>query len=339
MSEKFLVIGSNSFSGSHFVALALEEGAEVIGISRSPEPSPVFLPYRNAQGDHKQSRDKQGGRFRFVQADLNQHLDRIVSLVLEFRPDYVVNFAAQGMVAQSWDNPRDWMTTNALAHISLHDKLKKLDFIKKYVHVSTPEVYGNCSGIIDERAPFNPSTPYAVSKAAADMSLLAYQKAYGFPVVFSRSANVFGPGQQLYRIVPRTAFFIRTGKKLQLHGGGTSVRSFIHIRDVAEGTMLLARKALPPNVFHFSTPEYFSIREVVEEVCRQMDVDFHKHVEVVGDRLGKDAAYTLDSAKARKDLGWAPARSFKDGVSGTVRWIDENLDELKRQECEYIHKA
>lgn len=328
MSERFLVIGSNSFSGAHFVDLALEEGAEVIGISRSPEPSPVFLPYRG----------RKTGHFRFVQADLNLHLDLIVSLVQKFRPDYVVNFAAQGMVAQSWDNPGDWMKTNALAHISLHDKLKGLDFIRKYVHVSTPEVYGSCAGIIDERAPFNPSTPYAVSKTAADMNLLAFQKAYGFPVVFSRSANVFGPGQQLYRIVPRTAFFIRTGRKLQLHGGGTSVRSFIHIRDVAEGTMLLARKALPPNVFHFSTPEYYSIREVVEEVCLQMGVDFGKHVEVVGDRLGKDAAYTLDSSKARRELGWVPKLSFKVGVADTVRWIDDYLDDLKLQECEYIHK-
>jgi dTDP-glucose 4,6-dehydratase len=77
---------------------------------------------------------------------------------------------------------------------------------------------------------------------------------------------------------------------------------------------------------------------VVEEVCRQMGVEFEKHVEVVGDRLGKDAAYTLDSAKAGTDLGWNPARSFKDGVAETVRWIDENLGELKKQECEYIHK-
>lgn len=328
MSEKFLVIGSNSFSGSHFTDRALAEGAEVIGISRSPEPSPVFLPH---------SRHK-GGGFRFVQADLNLDLDRIVALVREFRPEYVVNFAAQGMVAQSWDNPGHWMQTNALAHICLQDRLKKFDFIRKYVHVSTPEVYGNCTGIIDERAAFNPSTPYAVSKAAADMSLLAYHKAYAFPVVFSRSANVFGPGQQLYRIVPRTAFFIRTGRKLQLHGGGASVRSFIHIRDVADGTLLLARKAAPPNVFHFSTSEYFSIREVVEEVCRQMRVDFHQHVEVAGERLGKDAAYTLDSSKAGRDLGWRPACSFRDGIAETVRWVDENLGELSKQECDYIHK-
>lgn len=328
MSEKFLVIGSNSFSGAHFTNLALEEGAEVIGISRSPEPDSVFLPYAKRRDEG----------FRFVQADLNRDLDRITGLIREFRPDYVVNFAAQGMVAQSWDNPLDWMRTNALGHIALHDRLKKSDFIRKYVHVSTPEVYGSCTGIIDERAPFNPSTPYAVSKAAADMSLLAYHKAYGFPVVFSRSANVFGSGQQLYRIVPRTAFFIKTGRKLQLHGGGASVRSFIHIRDVAEGTMLLARKASPPGIFHFSTPEYFSIREVVEEVCRQLGADFHEHVEVVGDRLGKDAAYTLDASKAKAELDWTPKRSFKDGIAETVHWVVNNLDELKNQECDYIHK-
>jgi dTDP-glucose 4,6-dehydratase len=329
MSEKFIVIGSNSFSGSHFVDLALEQSAEVIGISRSPEPSPVFLPY---------SRWRNRG-FNFIKADINHDLDRIVNVIQEFRPQYIVNFAAQGMVAQSWENPKDWMLTNALGHIALHDKIKKFEFIQKYVHASTPEVYGNCTGIIDERAPFNPSTPYAVSKAAADMSLLAYHKAFGFPVVFSRSANVFGPGQQLYRIVPRAAFFIKTGRKIELHGGGTSMRSFIHIRDIVEGTMLLAREARPPNIYHFSSAEYISIRQVVEKVCQQMGVDFEKHVVIVGDRLGKDAAYTLDSSKALMDLNWEPHRSFKLGVAETIRWISDNLDDLKRQECEYIHKA
>ncbi len=328
MNGKIFVIGSNSFSGAYFADFALESGAEVYGVSRSPEPIPAFLPYKW----------KARSGFRFVQGDLNNDLDKIMGLINEVKPEYVVNFAAQSMVAQSWDNPEHWFMTNAVSTVKFHDRLRKCDFLKKYVHVSTPEVYGTCQGLVSEDAPMNPSTPYAVSRAAADMSLLSFHKAYGFPVVFTRAANVFGPGQQLYRIVPRAVLFIRLGRKIQLHGGGTSVRSFIHMRDVSDGTLRAMRDGQAPDVFHLSTTENISIREVVEEVCRQMGVNFSDHVEIVGERLGKDGAYLLDSKKAREKLGWAPRISFKQGVQETISWIDENLAELKKQPFDYIHK-
>ena len=171
-TERFLVIGSNSFSGASFVAGLLEAGAEVLGISRSPEADAVFLPYRWMPHD----------RFTFRQLDLNRDLDKLDAALHEFQPDYVVNFAAQGMVAQSWQNPEHWYQTNTIAMVRLHERLRKCKFLKKFVQASTPEVYGNTSGVIREDAPFNPSTPYAISKAACDMNLLAYHKAYGFPV-------------------------------------------------------------------------------------------------------------------------------------------------------------
>ena len=162
--EKIIVIGSNSFSGSHFVDFALEQGIEVIGISRSPEPHPVFLPYKK----------KENAPFRFYQLDLNRDLAAIMQIVEEFRPDYIVNFAAQSMVAESWQNPEHWFQTNVVATIKFHDKLRNCDFLKKYVHVSTPEVYGTCQGLVAENTNYNPSTPYAVSRAAADMSLMSF---------------------------------------------------------------------------------------------------------------------------------------------------------------------
>ncbi|MFC1644116.1 GDP-mannose 4,6-dehydratase, partial [Candidatus Omnitrophota bacterium] len=174
MSEKIAVIGSNSFSGSNFVDYVLKEGAEVVGISRSPEPDCVFLPYKK----------RQNPGFSFYQFDLNHDLDKIVNVIRDFRPDYVINFAAQGMVAESWQHPEHWFQTNAVANVSLHDRLRKCDFLKKYVHVSTPEVYGSCSGLVKENISYVPSTPYAVSRAAADMSLMSFYRTYGFPVVF-----------------------------------------------------------------------------------------------------------------------------------------------------------
>src|SRR5207245_8557556 len=124
--------------------------------------------------------------------------------------------------------------TDAVSTVGVHARLRAFNFLKKYVHITTPEVYGSTVGFIDESAPFNPSTPYAVSRAAGDMSLKTYHANYGFPVVYTRAANVFGPGQQLYRIVPRTILSIKLGRKLQLDGGGSSQRSFIHISDVSD---------------------------------------------------------------------------------------------------------
>lgn len=326
--ERFCVIGSNSFSGASLVAAALRDGAEVLGISRSPEADPVFLPYRWADAS----------RFTFRRLDLNRDRDAIDATLRAFRPDYVVNFAAQGMVAQSWANPEHWYRTNTVAMAGLHERLRTMDFLKKFVQASTPEVYGNTSGLVSERAPFNPSTPYAISKAACDMNLLAYHRAYGFPVVFTRSANVCGPAQALYRIIPKTALCALTGKRLRLEGGGTSVRSFIHIDDVTDATLLAARVGTPGSVFHLSTPVNQTIRSVVEEVCRQLDVPFGDSVEVVGARLGQDAAYLLDAAAARTELGWEPRRGTADAVADAVAWMKKNLNHLRNVPADYVHK-
>lgn len=332
MTEKIFVIGSNSFSGASFIDFALREGCELFGISRSPELAAPFLPYRWDAGA------RSADAFRFQQLDLNHDLEKIVAALNEFRPKYVVNFAAQAMVAESWTHPEHWYTTNVVANVKLHDRMRGMNFIEKYVHISTPEVYGSCSGNVTEEAPFNPSTPYAASRAACDLHLKTFLKNYQFPVVFTRAANVYGPGQQLYRIIPRTILFIKLGRRLKLHGAGHSVRSFIHIRDVADGTLRAARLAAPGETFHFSTPVSVSIRRLVEIICSMTGASFENVVDIVDDRPGKDAAYLLESGKARRELGWEDQVALEEGIQQTIDWVSANLTELKNQPHEYIHK-
>jgi len=329
MSNRVFVIGSNSFSGASFVSYLLEQGHEVVGSSRSPEPNQAFLPYKW----------REHSRFKFHQLDLNHDLEALMRAVIEFEPSYVVNFAAQSMVAESWQHPEHWFQTNVVANVKLHDQLRTCRFLEKYVHVSTPEVYGSCEGSVREDAPYNPSTPYAVSRASCDMSLLSFKRAYDFPVVFTRAANVYGPGQQLYRIIPRTILYLRLGRKLQLHGGGRSLRSFIHIRDVAAGTWRAAVTGSPGEIFHLSTQRLISIRELVEQICARLGAVFADHVDIVGDRLGKDAAYILDSEKARRMLGWNSTIDLEAGIDETISWVDKNLDALRTQSFDYVHRA
>jgi dTDP-glucose 4,6-dehydratase len=331
MTEKVAVIGSNSFSGASFVRHCLERRLDVLGASRSAELAGCFLPYIWLPEDVRRG-------FRFIQADLNHELDKLMTALDEFRPDYVVNFAAQGMVAQSWSIPEHWYETNVVANVRFHDQLRKRAWLRKYVHVSTPEVYGSTSGLIDESAPFNPSTPYAASRAACDLHLRTFLNQYKFPVAWTRAANVYGPGQQLYRIIPRTILSIRFGQKLSLHGGGHSVRSFIHIADVAEATLRIARSAPAGESYHLSTPQNISIRGLVETVCRIMGADFSAVVQITDDRPGKDAAYLLDSTKARRAFDWADSVSLESGIAETIRWVNEHEKEIRRQSQDYIHK-
>jgi dTDP-glucose 4,6-dehydratase len=326
--QKVIVIGSNSFSGSHFVKKMLSKGYDVTGVSRSAEYDAIFLPYKW----------KKFEKFQFHQLDLNHDLDDLIALIKRVSPDYIVNFAAQSMVAESWQSPQHWFTTNTVSTIMLHEELRTCSFLKKYVHVSTPEVYGNCTGNVTESQPYNPSTPYAVSRAATDMSLKAYYKAYGFPVVFTRSANVYGPGQQLYRIIPKALLCFLAGRKLSLHGGGASVRSFIHIEDVADATYLAMKHGAPGEIFHFSVDETISIRSLVQRISDLLDVDFEQFVDVAEDRLGKDAAYRLETAKARKELQWEPKIGLDEGLKDTARWVVDNLENLKTKPDTYIHK-
>lgn len=326
--ETVFVIGSNSFSGASFVDFALQQGVKVIGASRSAEPIAALLPYK--WRDHS--------NFAFHQLDLNKDLQAIDELLHAGKPKHVVNFAAQSMVGESWQNPADWFMTNVVSTVKLHDVLRKCDFLERYVHVSTPEVYGSCSGFVNEDFQFNPSTPYAVSRAAADMSLRTFRAAYNFPVVTTRAANVYGPGQQLYRIIPRTILFILLGRKLQLHGGGVSTRSFIHMADVSDATWKIMTRGNNGDTYHISTSEVVSIRELVERICRKLNVNFDDHVEVVGERMGKDSAYHLDSTKVRTELGWADHVTLDQGLDECIAWVRNNFDALKASSYDYFHK-
>jgi dTDP-glucose 4,6-dehydratase len=326
--ETLLIIGSNSFSGASFVDFALQQNVNVIGTSRSAEPINAMLPYK--WRDH--------GKFAFHMLDLNKDLEGITELLHAVKPKHVVNFAAQSMVGESWQNPHDWFMTNVVSTIKLHDVLRKCDFLERYVHVSTPEVYGSCSGFVNENFPFNPSTPYAVSRAAADMSLRTFHAAYNFPVVTTRAANVYGPGQQLYRIISRTILFILLGRKLQLHGGGVSTRSFIHMTDVSDATWRIMQKGQNGETYHISTSEVVTIRELVERICFKLEVPFEEYVEVVGERMGKDSAYHLDSTKVRTELGWADHVALDQGLDECIAWVRNNFEALKASNYDYTHK-
>ena len=305
---RWAVIGSNSFSGKAFCSyLELEQNEDVFRVER-----PAF--------------------------DLNRGQEDLRMLLNRIEPHYIVNFAALSMVAQSWQRPLDWFRTNVMGMIELTDWLRQQKWLHRFVQISTPEVYGSTGAALGEGAPYNPTTPYAVSRASCDMWLATLHRAYGFPVLFTRTVNVYGPGQQLYRIIPKTIMCILPGQNHKLDGGGVSTRSFIHIDDVCCATYLTAMEGRAGMCYHSSTDRQISIRDLVALICNKMGAHYHDVVEESPERLGKDMNYQLDSTLIRRELGWSDAVKLEDGIDEVIKWVTENYATLKTQSQVYEHR-
>ena len=325
-----MILGANSFSGQDFVDLLLDDDRNnLIGVSRSTERPALLLTYK---------RRDDLSRYRYVQCDLNREMAALLELLDAERPAYIVNFAAQSEVAPSWEHPEHWFRTNCVALAELINHLRRRDYLRRYVHISSPEVYGTCVGKVTEDAPLNPSTPYAASKAAADLLLSTYAKQFGVPVVTVRSTNVYGAGQQLFKLIPRSVIYRKLGRRIELHGGGMSVKSYIHIRDVSRGELAVLESGQPGQTYHLSPDCGVAVRDVVAMICQQLGQEFEDATSVVEERPGQDAAYLIDSSRARAELGWLPQINLEEGLSKVIAWVEHNWDEMATQPLEYDHK-
>lgn len=328
---KVIVLGANSFSGQDFVDLLLSEtNYQVIGISRSEERSKIFLRYKN---------NPNLSRYRYHKLDFNGDMSSILQLLDSEKPAMIVNFAAQSEVAPSWEHPEHWYQTNCVALAKLVNHLRKQSYLKKYLHISSPEVYGSCSGLVPETTPPNPSTPYAASKAAADDLLKTYAVQFGFPLVTVRATNVYGAGQQLFKIIPRSVIYIKLGKTIELHGGGKAVKSYIHIRDVSRGELSVLQSGTLNTIYHLGPIQGVAVRDVVKTICNSLGVELSSAAKDVEERPGQDSAYLIDSSRAKKEFGWEPLISLNQGISEVVEWITSNWDTISSLPLTYEHKA
>ena len=329
INEKILVLGSNSFGGASYVNFALENGFKVIGINRSLESYSCFYPYR---------KNKNKKNYRSYNHHLIQDNEKIILILEKEKPEFIVDFAGQGMVAESWDDPVLWFETNLISKIKIHEYLKNKNWLKKYIRISTPEVYGSNPKKVLESQSFNPTTPYAVSHAAIDMSLISYFKNYNFPCIIGRFANFYGPGQQIYRIIPKTILHAKSGNKLPLHGGGESKRAFIFNTDVSNAIHKLVTSGTIGETYNFSPSRLITIKELVEKILNIMCVPYESIVENVKDRAGKDHSYHMNTKKVENVLNWRSLVSLEEGIISTIQWVNDNYSILSNIPTTYQHK-
>jgi dTDP-glucose 4,6-dehydratase len=322
---RYLILGSNSCAGSHWVKHLLNNGHDVIATSRSEEAPQQFLAYEK-------------GRANFERVDINSDINALEKIVRHFKPHVVGNFSSQSMVAESWQYPEHWIQTNISSTLRVFSLFSTLSGLERFVHFSTPEVYGNCVGRIPETAAINPSTPYAVTRASGDFFGRIWGKQYSLPIVITRAGNVYGEGQKLYRIIPRSIHYCHVGKRITLDGGGITRRNFVYGGDVASALDVVVEKGAISECYHISSPEYVSIRDLVQAVVLKCGGDFSSSVTFGAERPGKDLDYSLGDEKLR-GLGWSNVVSLDAGIDRVIGWYSEHNDRFSPNDEVYNHRA
>jgi dTDP-glucose 4,6-dehydratase len=311
---KLLITGGLGFIGSHFIRHALRNW---------PEYKIVNFDKMTYAGNPDNLREIQGNpNYVFVKGDIcdEKMVDEIIS---SQKPDAIINFAAETHVDRSIFDPQAFIRTDVLGTHNLLEAARKYN-IPRYIQISTDEVYGSINnGSFSERSPLNPSSPYAASKAAADMVVKAYFTTYNMPVLITRSSNNYGPNQYPEKVIPLFATNIIEGKKIPLYGEGKNVRNWIYVLDNCEAINLVLQKGKEGEVYNIGGESEVSNIELTKSLLKFFEKD-EGQIEFVKDRLGHDLRYSLDSTKIKSELGWNPRFEFEYGLYMSADWYKKN---------------
>lgn len=309
---RLLVTGGYGFIGSNFIRYIIEKykDVEVVNVDKLSYGSNI----ENLSGIS-------GERYRFVKGDI---ADQSLMRKLLGGVDAVVNFAAETHVDRSIANPYPFFRSNVEGVVSILEALRHNKKEVRMVQISTDEVYGEISsGSCREGDRLNPSSPYAASKAAADMLCLAYYRSFNLDVVIVRPTNNFGPYQFPEKLIPKTIIRAKLGLKVPIYGSGRNVRDWLYVSDTCEAIDLILKEGKAGEIYNLSAGNELENVEVVRRILRMMGKS-EDLIEFVEDRPGHDLRYSLDSTKMLRELGWRPKHAFEEALRETVKWYVEN---------------
>jgi len=313
---KLLVTGGCGFIGANFVLYMLET---------HPEVSLINLDLLTYAGNFENLQDAEpyGERHRFVRGDIGDR--KLVDDLLSERPDAVINFAAESHVDRSIIDSSAFVRTNVLGTQVLLDSCRAHG-IGRFVQISTDEVYGTlgpADSAFTEEHHLRPNSPYAASKASADLLVRAYHKTHGMDVVVTRCSNNYGPFQFPEKLIPLMISNALQDKELPVYGDGMNVRDWIHVTDHCRAVDLVLRKGASGHTYNVGgNNEHPNIR-IVKHILSRLGKP-ESLLRFVKDRPGHDRRYAIDASKLRTDLGWEPSISFEEGMSQTISWYIEH---------------
>ena len=327
-----LVTGGAGFIGSNFVrtALAADPVLRLINVDA--------LTYAGHLASLGGVTEAHGSRYTFVRADIRD-VDAVRMLFAEHDIDTVVHLAAESHVDRSIDGPIDFIDTNIRGTTNLLEAARSAWRDREDVrfhHVSTDEVFGSLGseGLFSESTPYDPSSPYSASKAAADHLVRAWHRTFGLPVTLSNCSNNYGPYQFPEKLVPLMILNALAGKKLPVYGKGANIRDWLHVEDHCCALNLVVHRGQPGRTYNIGGHNERTNLEVVRGVCDILDElrplargeSRRGLVEFVADRPGHDLRYAIDADRIASELGWKPAYDFDSGLRATIQWYLDNQD-------------
>ena len=327
---RVLLTGGAGFIGSNFVRhLLLEEtGFEVIVFDKLTYAGNL----KNIEGLEKNE------KFRFLRGDIT---DRPAVEKAMKNVEAVVHMAAESHVDRSIMDPTDFVKTNVLGTLVLLMAARDAG-IKRFVHVSTDEVYGSLGpeGSFTENSPLAPNSPYSASKASSDLLVRSWWVTHGFPAIITRSSNNYGPYQFPEKVIPLFIANALEDKQLPLYGDGMQVRDWIYVKDHCRALVKIIKDGKPGEVYNIGggneIPNIELARIILEILCKPESL-----IKQVKDRPGHDRRYALDTTKINAILGWKPELPFREGIEQTVNWYLNNrrwLDEVRRGEYQKYYE-
>ncbi len=246
------------------------------------------------------------------------------------KPDLVVNFAAESHVDKSLENSYEFLRTNIIgtSNLILASRENK---VKRYIQVSTDEVYGDLSyedPAFTEKTNLNPSSPYSVSKASADMLVKSYFRSFDFPMIITRCSNNYGPYQYPEKLIPLVISKILENKKIPVYGKGDNIRDWIYVEDHCNAILEVIHKGRIGETYNIGGNSEISNLDLVKMIIIELGETPEDLIQFVADRPGHDFRYAIDNSKILNEIGWVPKNNFKQGLQKTIRWYLDNSDWL-----------
>lgn len=261
----------------------------------------------------------------FVKGDIVDEA-LLTETIYKFKPDVIVNFAAETHVDRSINDPAPFIKTNIIGVYTLLEVLKKNFKDALLIHISTDEVYGdmwNSREIADEEYSLNPSSPYSASKASGDLLVKAYGRTYGVRYRIIRPCNNYGPYQHPEKLIPRTIIRLLYGKPAVIYGDGSQVRDWLHVEDTARAITSVIERGEDMQVYNVCANIFASVKKVVEKIVTMMGRDPSRDIVFSKKRPGEDMLYAMKCEKIRK-LEWTPTIDLDKGIEKTIEWYMDN---------------
>ena len=308
---KILVTGGLGFIGSNFISNLLKESNDFEIVNVDAEL------YGSNKGNLFEIQDNK--KYEIVKANITNRplMEKIIT-----KCDAVVNFAAESFVDRSISDANPFLVSNVRGAFTILDIITKQK--KRMIQISTDEVFGSLSsGTATEETKMNPSSPYAATKAAAELLINSYHVTYDSDVIITRCTNNYGPKQFLEKLIPKTIVLAKQGKKIPIYGKGTNIRDWIYVDDHCNGVLLSLLDGKAGQSYNISGNNEMDNITIVKRILDIMGKS-EDLIEFVEDRPGHDYRYSMNSSKISKEMGWKSKTGFDEGIQKTVDWYLNN---------------